>query len=91
MECQDTGNGFPLTEGRVRWDVGQKLFPGRVGRPWHRVPRAAVAAPGSLAVSKARLDRAGSSLGQWKVSLPWQGWHWMGFEVPSNPNCSMIF
>ena len=42
-------------------------------RPWHRVPRAAVAVPGSLEVSKARLDRAWSSLGQWKVSLPWQG------------------
>ena len=47
-----------------------ELFPGRVGRPWHRMPRAAGAAPGSLAVSKARLDRAGSSLGQWEMSLP---------------------
>ena len=44
----------------------------RVGRPWHRVPRAAVAAPGSLAVSQARVDGAWSSLGQWKVTLPWQ-------------------
>ena len=45
-----------------------------VGRPWHRVPRAAVAAPGSLAVSKARLDiGAWSSLGQWKVSLSMAG------------------
>ena len=41
----------------------KKSFPVRVVRPWHRVPRAAVAAPGSLAVSKARLDRAGSHLG----------------------------
>ncbi|RMC11785.1 hypothetical protein DUI87_11911 [Hirundo rustica rustica] len=49
-------NGSPLPEGRDGWDVGMELFPGRVGRPWHRVPRAAVAAPGSLAVSKARLD-----------------------------------
>ena len=48
------GNGFPLREGRIRWDIGKELFPGRLGRPWHRVPRAAVAAPGSLAVSKAR-------------------------------------
>ena len=22
-----------------------------------------------------------SSLGQWQVSLPWQGWHWLGFKV----------
>ena len=36
-------NGFRLTESRVRWDIGKELFPGRVGRPWHRVPRAAVA------------------------------------------------
>uniref|UniRef100_H0ZK38 Purinergic receptor P2X 6 n=1 Tax=Taeniopygia guttata TaxID=59729 RepID=H0ZK38_TAEGU len=76
MEGEDTGNCFPLPEGRDGWDTGNwELFPGRVGRPWHRVPRAAVAAPGSLAVPKARLDTgAGSSLGQWKVSLPWQGW-----------------
>ena len=62
-----------MPEGRAGWDIGKELFPGRVGRPWHRVPRAAVAAPGSPAVSKARLDGAWSSLGQWKVSLPWQG------------------
>ena len=41
----------------------------RALRPWHRVPRAAVAVPGSLEMSKARLDKAWSSLGQWKVSL----------------------
>lgn len=40
-----------------------------------------VAAP-ALAVPKARLGRAGGSLGQGKVSLPWQGWHWMSFKVP---------
>ena len=57
----------------------------RVGRPWHRVPRAAGAAPGSLAVPKARLDTgAGSSLGQWEVSLPWQGWNEMTFKGPLN-------
>ena len=49
------------------------MFPGRVGRPWHRVPREAVAAPGSLEVSKARLDRAWSSLAQWEVSLSMAG------------------
>ena len=35
----------------------------------HRLPREAVATP-SLAVSKARLDRAWSNLVWWKVSLP---------------------
>ena len=71
---KDKRNGFPLPEGRDGWDIGQELFPGRVGRPWHRVPRAAGAAPGSLAVPKARLDiGAGSSLGPWEVSLPRAG------------------
>ena len=41
-----------------------------MGRLWHRVPREAVAAPGSLEVSKARLCVAWSNLGQWEVSLP---------------------
>ena len=42
----------------------------RVVRPWHKVPRAAVAAPGSLAVSKARLDTgAGSSRESREVSI----------------------
>ena len=56
---------------RDRWDVGKELLPGRVGRLWHRE---AVAAPGSLAVSKARLDTgAWGTLGQWEVSLPVAG------------------
>ncbi|XP_063275379.1 uncharacterized protein LOC134561940 [Prinia subflava] len=53
MEGQYKGEWLPLPEGRDRWDIGKDFFPVRVGRPWHRVPRAAVAAPGSLAVSKA--------------------------------------
>jgi len=40
-----------------------------VVRPWPRLPREAVAAP-SLAVLKARLDGASSTLGWWKGSLP---------------------
>jgi len=44
----------------------------RVVRPWHRLPREAVAAP-SLAVFKARLDGALSNLVWWKVSLPMAG------------------
>lgn len=53
----------------------------RVGRSWHRVPREAVAAPGSLEVPKARLDtEAWSHLGQWKVSLPMVGGVWNGIS-----------
>jgi len=44
----------------------------RAARPWPRLPRGAVAAP-SLAVPKAGLDGAGSTLGWWKGSLPMQG------------------
>ena len=40
----------------------------RVMKPWPRLPREAVAAP-SLAVLKARLDGALSTLGWWKMSL----------------------
>jgi len=44
----------------------------------------------SLAVSKARLDRALSALGWWKGSLPLAGgWNQMVCEVPSNPNRSV--
>ena len=56
------GNGFKLTEGRFRLDVRQKFSPVRVVRPWHRLPREAVADP-SLAGFKARLDMALSNLG----------------------------
>jgi len=41
-------------------------------RPWHKVPREAVAAP-SLAVFKASLAGALSNLVKWKVSLPKAG------------------
>ena len=41
MEGQDTGNSFPLPEGRDGWDIGQELSPGTVG-----VHREAVAVPG---------------------------------------------
>jgi len=62
----------------------------RVVRPWHRVPREAVAAP-SLERFKARLDRALSNLGWWKVSLLMAGgWNKMVFKVPSNPNHAVI-
>ncbi|KFQ25762.1 hypothetical protein N332_04351, partial [Mesitornis unicolor] len=54
-------NGFKLKEGRFRLDIRRKFFTVRVVRHWHRLPREAVDAP-SLAVFKARLDRALSSL-----------------------------
>jgi len=50
-----------LEEGRFRLDIRKKLFTLRVVRPWHRLPRAAVAAS-SLAAFKARLGVALSSL-----------------------------
>lgn len=37
---------------------------------------------------KARLDGVWSNLGQWKMSLPWQGVEWDG--VPPKPNHSRI-
>ncbi|KFQ38270.1 hypothetical protein N332_01777, partial [Mesitornis unicolor] len=54
-------NGFKLEEGRFRLDIRKKFFTVRVVRHWHRLPREAVDAP-SLAVFKARLDGALSSL-----------------------------
>jgi len=60
--------GFKLKEGRCRLDVRKKFCTMRVVRHWNRLPREAVAAP-SLAVLKARLDGALSSLVWWKVSL----------------------
>ena len=46
----------------------------RVVRPWHRVPREAVAAPEYLEMPKARLDiGVWINLGQWEVSLPMAG------------------
>ena len=61
--CSDRmrGNGFKLKESRFTLDMKEKFFSLRVVRPWHRVPREAVAAPG-LEVSKAGLDRAWSNL-----------------------------
>jgi len=44
----------------------------------------------SLAVFKARLDKAWSTLVWWKMSLSVAGgWIWMLYKVPSNPNCSV--
>lgn len=76
------GGGVKLKKGRFGLDVREKCFTVRMVRLWHRVSREAVDAA-SLEVSKVRLDKAGSSLTQWKVSgipspdlsLPvWAGW-----------------
>jgi len=59
-------------------------------KPWPRLPKEAVAAP-SLTGFKARLDRAWSTLGWWKRSLPMaEGWNWMILKVLSNTNQSVI-
>jgi len=55
------GDGFKLKEGRFRLDIRKNFFTLKVVRPWHRLPREAVAAP-TLAVFKARLDGALSNL-----------------------------
>jgi len=62
------GNGFMLKDGIFTLDTRKKFFTMRVVRPWPRLPRGAVAAL-CLAVFKARLDGALSTLGWWKVSL----------------------
>jgi len=62
------GNGCKLKEVRFRLDIRKKFFPLRVVKHWPRLPREAVAAP-SLAVFKARLDGALSTLVWWKMSL----------------------
>ncbi|KFV51073.1 hypothetical protein N341_01625, partial [Tyto alba] len=54
-------NGFKLKKSRFRLDICRKFFPVRVVRHWHRLPRAAVAAP-SLEGFRARLDVASSTL-----------------------------
>lgn len=50
-------NGFKLTEGRIRLDVGKKFLPVKVVRTWHRLLRDTAAAP-SLEIFTARLDGA---------------------------------
>lgn len=51
-------NKSEMPRGRVRWGLGKELSPGRVGRrcgcPW------------ISGVPKARMARAGNTLGQWK-------------------------
>jgi len=68
--CSDRtrGKGSKLKEGRFRLGIRKKFFTMRVVKHWARLPREAAAAP-SLAVFKARLDGALSTLGWWKMFL----------------------
>lgn len=58
-------------------------------RPWHRSPEKGVGAP-SLSVHKTRLDGALDIWSMWGVPGHRRGWDWVGFEVPSYPNQSVI-
>jgi len=66
------GNGVKPKEGGFRSDLRKKSLTLGVVRPWHRLPRGAVAAL-SLAGFKARLEGALSSLGWWQGPCPWLG------------------
>jgi len=90
MGDRTRGDGFKLDKGGFILDIRKKFFTLGVVGPWPKLPREAVAAC-SLAGFKARLDRALSTLGWWKGSLPMAGgWNWVICKVPSNPNHSLI-
>ena len=55
------GNGFKLKEEKFRLDIRKKFFTMKIVRHWHRLPKEAVDTL-SLAVLKARLERALSTL-----------------------------
>ena len=69
------GDGFKTKEQRLRLDTRKKFFTVKVVRHWHRLSREAGDAP-SLAVFKARLDEALSSMISKRCFSPWQGMQW---------------
>ncbi|KAJ7409982.1 hypothetical protein BTVI_54823 [Pitangus sulphuratus] len=74
--CSDRtkNNGYILKERKFMSDIRRKLFTGRVVR-WYKRLHRDVGIP-SLAVFKARLDKALSNLVYWEVSLPMAGGDW---------------
>ncbi|RMC02488.1 hypothetical protein DUI87_20882 [Hirundo rustica rustica] len=71
LQHQDTGNVLMLLGGKVGWDVGMDLFPGRVVGPWARVGGKAAAALEWLEVSEVWLQGT-----WWPEDVAWSGLVW---------------
>lgn len=89
MERQGMGKWLPIGRGQGWVGCWEGILPCGGGDTLARVPRGAVAAPGSLGVSRASLDGTQSGLGWWRVSLPMArggtGWVLMSLPNPAVP------